>query len=784
MKRLLRTLLAAIGILALVMVGAVVYVTTFFDPDDLKPRLIEVVREQSGLELSLEGPLTWSFYPRLGVSVEKAEAWLPEQEIEEEASFAAFSRAEVSLSFAPLLRGEIAIDGLTLDEMRLNLERDGEGRGNWEVLLERLAERREAAEEALSPASAGPSADGVDAGGLSVALNIASVQLREGEIRFRDLSTDQETLLEGVNVMGSNVNPDRPFSLRATFRLTAYDDLDWRERELPARLASDVSLESRVNLGLADGRYVLEGLTLNTASRLAGIEGEQKANLQSRELVVDVQTRHLRLDEGHLDTSLLHPSLGETTLPLSLAFKLDADLTEQTAQLRDLELTGEDGLRLSGNLNLSGLLAEPAYSGQLRLAPLSLRPWLTRLDMLPTMARDSALSDVALTSPVRGDLERLELTGLTLVLDDSTFTGHLAAGFDGHLLDFDLQGDSLDLDAYLPPPEPAAESASRGGLPGIERAHADEPGALVPAEWLAELALAGQLGLGELRLMGLDFSDVSLELAGGDGRLRLRSFESGFHEGTLAASGELGLHDEPLRWVLAPRFSRVRLDSLLEALGEDPAPLRGRFSSEGELTTRGNTWPELKRHLSGPLTARIEEGAILEVNISRELCTAVAALEGEEITRDWHPDTRFERAEATFELRDGTVHSDDLLVTIPGIELGGSGQLDLVSEQFALRAAARFVDTADAACRVNPRLERVPFPVRCEGSLGDDSGDWCRFDREAFQVAVAELLRDEASRRAGEEVERRLEGAIERLDERLGEGTGEELRDALRGLFN
>ncbi|QTF94330.1 AsmA family protein, partial [Halomonas sp. BM-2019] len=133
MKRLLSTLLAAIGILAVVAVAAVVYVTTFVDPEDLKPRLIEVVREQSGLELALEGPLTWSFYPRLGVGVEKAEAWLPDQAVGDEESFVAFQRAEVSLAFAPLLRGEIAIDGLTLDGMRLNLERDETGRGNWET---------------------------------------------------------------------------------------------------------------------------------------------------------------------------------------------------------------------------------------------------------------------------------------------------------------------------------------------------------------------------------------------------------------------------------------------------------------------------------------------------------------------------------------------------------------------------------------------------------------------------------------------------------------------------
>ena len=76
-EALLRALLAVVGVLALIVVGAVVCITTF-DPNDL-PRLVEAVREQSGLDLNLEGQLAWSFYPRLGFSVEQAEAWLPEQ---------------------------------------------------------------------------------------------------------------------------------------------------------------------------------------------------------------------------------------------------------------------------------------------------------------------------------------------------------------------------------------------------------------------------------------------------------------------------------------------------------------------------------------------------------------------------------------------------------------------------------------------------------------------------------------------------------------------------------
>lgn len=781
MKRLLRTLLAAIGVLGLVMVGAVVYVTTFFDPNDLKPRLVEVVREHSGLELTLDGPLSWSFYPRLGVGVQQAEARLPDQD-DDSAPFAALSHAEVSLAFAPLLRGEIAIDGLILDDLYLDLERDAQGQGNWEVLLERLGERSEQAEAALAPASAGPAPSGGN--GLSVALNIASVQVRRGEVHFRDAQADRELRLEELEISGSNVNPGSAFPLTSSFRLRLHDSLDWRDTPTEPSLLSDVSLETRVDLGLAEGRHVLEGLSLKTVNRLAGLEHEQKLNLQGERMVVNLGEGSVQLDKGALDASLNHPRLGEKTLPLSLAFTLDADLDEQSARLRELELTGPDALKLNGNLNLSDLGASPAYTGQLRLTPLSLRPWLTRFTAMPVMANGQALSDVALTSPVSGDLERFELAGLTLVLDDATFTGRLAGRFDGRLLAADLQGDRLDLDGYLPPAGVADDAAWRWRLPGIRRAHAEDADALVPASWLAELDLDAHLALGQLRLAGLDFQDVDLTLEGRDGRHRLTDFTSRFYEGRLAADGALDLRESPIRWQLAPKVERVRLESLLEARGEAPSPLSGRFSGEGELTSRGNSPLELRRHLSGRLDARIDEGAFKELNVGEELCTTAATLQGKTLDREWAEETRFERIRAGLTLDEGEVTSDDLLVTLPGMRVDGEGRIDLVSEQFDLRAAVRLVEADDAPCEVNPRLARVPLPVRCDGTLGGESAEWCRFDREAFQGTLAGLLRDEATRRAGEKVEERLEGAVEKIDERLGEQAGRELRDALEGLFN
>lgn len=777
MKQLLRILLAAVGILAIVAVAAVVYVTTFLDPEDFKPRLTAVVEEQTGLNLALDGPITWSFYPRIGVSVEQARAWLPEQ-AEESAAFAAINRAEVSVAFAPLLRGEIAVDGLTLDGMRLNLERNAEGEGNWEPLLERLSEHNEsAAETVLAPASAGPNAD---AGSLAVVLSIASVEVKNADIRFRDAQTEALWRMQQLNISGSNVNPLRAFPLKAMFTLTKHNRLDAEVLERAPDLSSDINLETRMRLGLADELFVMENTALITRTHAGANSEPQQLSLKAAEIIARMGEQQLSIKEGVLSAGLRNADNWQGSLALALAFGLESDWQAQTAQLKELQLTGPDGLRVSGHLNVEQLRDAPRYRGQLTAAPFTLRPWLARAGVTLTTSSEAALSDVAMTSPIEGDAEQLSLPSLSLVVDDSTFTGELSAALDGSRLRFDLEGDQLTLDHYLPGTA-TAKQASHGLL---RKAFAQNSESLLPQAVLGGLALEGDLRVDNLVFAGLVFNNPRLQLRGDDGVHRLTAFESGFYEGQLSAIGQVDATDAVLEWMLSPTISNVQVAPLIEAISDETSPLRGRFDLSGDLTSLGNTRESLTSNLNGQLTARLNDGAILETNISQQMCELVAQLEGEGTLRDWHSDTRFERFDATFQINNGLLKSDDLLITLPGIDVQGEGELNLTSLNFDTHANARLVNTADAACAVNPRLAQLPLPVRCEGNLSDERSEWCHFDRAAFQTAVADLLRSEAGDRVSEELEERLGDSLDKLDERLGEGAGQQLRDGLRNLFN
>nr|WP_299380547.1 AsmA family protein [uncultured Halomonas sp.] len=768
MKRLVRTLLAVIGILGLIVVAAVVYVTTFFDPNDLKPRLIEAVREQSGLELALEGPLNWSFYPRLGVSVEDARAWLPEQP-QEDTPFAAIDSAEVSLAFTPLLTGDIAIDGLTLDGMRLELVRDEQGRGNWEMLLQRLQD--EETEQALAPASAGPAMKQDEP---DVALDIANVEVSNSQVSYADRRSDLDVTVRDLMISSSNVNPENAFPVKSSFLM---------ESVVP-QLSSKIDLKTKVRLGLDDGRYVLEGLNLESQTEMLQLpDRQQTLSLKAKQVLGEIDSGDYRLEGAVLKADLAHPMLGEKPLPLDLSFEGEANTEQQTAQIHDLLLTSEKGLKLTGTLSFTELLSSPNYTGQIKLAPMSLRPWLERFGSELNTADDEALSQVALTSPIKGDMQKANLTNLTLVMDDNTFGGQLGIGLDGKAYTFDLEGERLNLDDYLPPIEEDDTKESTAFLEplGIDSAYAqEETNELVPVDALQDLTLDGKLSLAELKVKNLTLSKPSLALKGSDGRLALERFDARLYDGTLNAGATLNVRETPIRWAFAPQLKNVQIVPLVEDYSGEPSPLRGRLNLDGDFTSRTNTLDTLVSNLNGTANFQVADGAVFDVNVSQELCTAVAMLEGETATRDWSKDTRFERLSGSIRVVNGVAHNDDLKIVIPGIELTGDGRLNLPTQRFDYDARARFVDTVDAACKVNPRLERVPLPLHCEGTLGGEPKQWCGFDRQAFQQSLTGLARDEVKRKASEKIDEKIG---KELEKRLGKDASEELGDALRGLF-
>ncbi len=119
--RLTRILLSVLLLMVVLVVFAVGSLILLVDPNKLKPTIITTVYQETGIQLAIDGKLSWSFYPRLSIKVNHMRVIMPNQT----KSFADLYDVKIATKLSQLwsrtqpLEGEVRIDHLTIMNMQL-----------------------------------------------------------------------------------------------------------------------------------------------------------------------------------------------------------------------------------------------------------------------------------------------------------------------------------------------------------------------------------------------------------------------------------------------------------------------------------------------------------------------------------------------------------------------------------------------------------------------------------------------------------------------------------------
>ncbi|MBS0379680.1 MAG: AsmA family protein [Proteobacteria bacterium] len=167
-------LLAIVGLLALKL---------FVDPNQFKPRIVAAVRESTGRELTLPGDLRLGVFP--WVSVEFGPATLGNPAGFPQAPFVAVRHVALRVRLLPLLAKKLEIGRIDIDGLDVRLQRNAQGKGNWEG----LGGKDDKSATASAPGSGTASAEALrDLGGVAV---------HDSRFSFRDLTAEKINLEVG-----------------------------------------------------------------------------------------------------------------------------------------------------------------------------------------------------------------------------------------------------------------------------------------------------------------------------------------------------------------------------------------------------------------------------------------------------------------------------------------------------------------------------------------------------------------------------------------------------------
>ena len=225
-------------------------------------------------------------------------------------------------------------------------------------------------------------------------------------------------------------------------------------------------------------------------------------------------------------------------------------------------------------------------------------------------------------------------------------------------------------------------------------------------------------------------NNLHVSLRALNGLIEVSDLTGNLYGGELAATATLDGRGDTAS--LKTRGSLTRLDIATALAGTESARmLSGNATVNWQLGSRGRSTNELIAALNGPVKLTTENVVLQGTSVEKSLCKAVALTNNESLTANFPADTRFETLFASIQIANGRATLNPLRAELPGIALIGSGNYDLVKQNFVAAFKGRLskkLEQLDHACRVSKRLTVIDWPINCAGSLGTEPASWCRMD--------------------------------------------------------
>lgn len=390
MKGLLKILLGIIGLLVVLIVTAAIVIPMYVDPNDYKDEITALAKKHTGRDLQIPGDLGITVFPWLGVEtgrlvLSNAEGFGTEPMVQAEG-------VEIRVKLLPLLRKEIQMGTVVIDQLQANLARNEKGVTNWDDLI-KAAEKAPAAEPEQPAEKAPAGKQGFALAGLAV----GGLDISNSRVTWDDRQTNQRYVIDELNLETGELVPGRPIDidlslvadasqpeLKGSLSLsgTVSYDLDKQQYQV-----TPLSLESSLKGPQLPGGAADISLSADTiaADLVAHTASVKALSLRALETTVEGDIEAQNIDrklpglKGYIQVSgddlpALLQAVGKPELAdkisgdatgFALNASFDADADAGTARLSDLE--GRIlGVAISGNLSATNTNTDnPGVSGQL-----------------------------------------------------------------------------------------------------------------------------------------------------------------------------------------------------------------------------------------------------------------------------------------------------------------------------------------------------------------------------------------------------------------------------------
>jgi AsmA protein len=325
------------------------------------------------------------------------------------------------------------------------------------------------------------------------------------------------------------------------------------------------------------------------------------------------------------------------------------------------------------------------------------------LDLDAAVAGISAKANIV--AAIKANLAKQDLQAeVSGKLDDAALKIKLElTNFAPLKVNFDAEFDRLNVDRYIP----ADKKDGKG----------DEP---VNLAVLRGKTVNGKLAVGALTAMRVKLENVKAEVKLADGKLEIAPHSANLYGGKL--SGSIGADANGNRVQVKEDIQNVAVGPLLRDYARKDM-LEGHGNITFDVQTAGGTTLALKRALVGSARIQVKDGAIKGINLAEGARSVKSALGAKTTKNDPSQKTDFSELSASFAIKSGIAHNDDLKAQSPFLRLGGAGNLDIGNNGIDYLAKATLAATTKGqGGREVANVTGVTIPVKLSGAL--DNPEW------------------------------------------------------------
>lgn len=367
---------------------------------------------------------------------------------------------------------------------------------------------------------------------------------------------------------------------------------------------------------------------------------------------------------------------------------------------------------------------------------------------------------------LKGNGEKLSISPFSAKVDDSQINASLAiTQFSNPAFSFDVNVDRLDADKYITKSNTSDNTA---------KSTADTP---IDLSALKKLNAMGQAKIGWLKFANVKTENVNLGLKAIDGVATLSPFSANLYNGSMNGTLKVDARSTP-NIAFKQSMKSVSIGPLMvDAINNDM--LSGTGTVNIDVTTQGNTVGAFKKGLAGNAALNLADGAIKGVDIAgsiREIKNKVKVFK-KETGADKSKKTDFSELTATFDIKNGVAHNEDLAMKAPILRLGkgdSKGDIDIGNEKINYLAKPTVVKSLKGQGGADlDDLSGISIPVKITGTFAEPKYG---MDFAAIGTALAQSkLLDKVGGEKGAAVKELMGGdKVEGLKGLLGKKKGTE----------